>query len=194
MVTMEDIARRLGITKGTVSKAINGATDVSETTRKAVLEAAVELGYTKLPRTGTQERLCVFVENMAWEKPDDFGYDLIISFRKAAEPAGFPVDIVPLDVQTQRSSPYEEYMMSGHYRGAFFLGLTLMDPWMRDFRTSRTPAVLYDNWIRANPTVAHVGVNNYEAMELSVSRLQELGHRKIVSGRGTGLLRLSGPL
>ena len=40
---MDDIARELGITKGTVSKALSGAEDVSETTRKAVVEKAVEL-------------------------------------------------------------------------------------------------------------------------------------------------------
>ena len=42
-VTMDDIARALGITKGTVSKALSGAEDVSEATRKLVLEKAVEM-------------------------------------------------------------------------------------------------------------------------------------------------------
>ena len=42
MATMDDIARALGVTKGTVSKALSGAEDVGETTRKLVLEKAVE--------------------------------------------------------------------------------------------------------------------------------------------------------
>lgn len=56
MATMDDIAKRLGITKGTVSKALNGANDVSETMRRSVLETAVEMGYSRLPR-GTALRL-----------------------------------------------------------------------------------------------------------------------------------------
>ena len=50
MATMDDIAKRLGISKGTVSKAFSGAGDISEAMRRAVLETAVELGYTRLPR------------------------------------------------------------------------------------------------------------------------------------------------
>ena len=45
MPTINDIADKLGISKGTVSKALNGADDVSETLRKKVLETAVEIGY-----------------------------------------------------------------------------------------------------------------------------------------------------
>ena len=45
MATMDDIAKRLGISKGTVSKAFSGAGDISEAMRRAVLETAVELGH-----------------------------------------------------------------------------------------------------------------------------------------------------
>ena len=44
MARIEDIANKLNISKGTVSKALNGAPDVSETLRKAGQETAVEQG------------------------------------------------------------------------------------------------------------------------------------------------------
>ena len=47
MTTLQDIADRMGISKGTVSKALNGAPDISETLQTNVLETAVEMGYTK---------------------------------------------------------------------------------------------------------------------------------------------------
>lgn len=179
MATMEEIAKQLGITKGTVSKALSGAADVSETMRKSVLETAVELGYTRVSRTGEKKQLAVFVENMSYEKPEDFGWELITGFRKMAEPAGFSVDIIPLDVEKQRTMRYDEWMLSGGYIGAFILGVTLTDPWMEDFKTCRTPTVLYDNWIKSNPSITHVGIDNNEGMMLVVSRLKELGHSKI---------------
>ena len=40
MATMDDIAKRLGISKSTVSKAFSGAGDISEAMRRAVLETA----------------------------------------------------------------------------------------------------------------------------------------------------------
>ena len=124
MATLEDIARRLGIAKSTVSKALNGAGDVSEQTRRAVLEKAVEMGYTRTTR-GAAPRLAVFVTNMEYTHPTDFGYDIIIGFRKLAEPAGFQVEVIPLDIPTQENIRYDEYMILRNYRGALFLGRSL---------------------------------------------------------------------
>ncbi len=41
VATMDDIAKRLGISKGTVSKAFSGAGDVSEAMRRSVLELSL---------------------------------------------------------------------------------------------------------------------------------------------------------
>lgn len=179
MATMDDIAKRLGISKGTVSKALSGAEDVSETMRNTVLETAVEMGYNRISRNKNAQRICVFIENMAYEKPEDFGWDLITGFRKMAEPEGFQVDIIPLNVQEQKQRHYDEYMLFHGYKGALFLGLTLSDPWMRDFKTCHTPTVLYDNRIQYNPAVTHVGVDNNAGMDMAVSYLKSLGHTKI---------------
>ena len=59
MATIEDIAKKLNVSKGTVSKALNGAADVSETLRKSVLETAVELGYFRsLRKRGPSSCVC----------------------------------------------------------------------------------------------------------------------------------------
>jgi len=179
MATMQDIAKKLGVTKGTVSKAMRGAPDISETTRNAVLETAVELGYSRVVRDGETKRVCILAENMAWDKPEDFGWELVTGFRKMAEPAGFSVDVIPLSSAMEKEESYDTYMMRHSYLGAFFLGLSLSDPWMRDFQTCRTPAVLYDNRVKHNPAVTTVGIDNEEGMELAVSALKDLGHRKI---------------
>lgn len=175
MATMDDIAKRLGITKGTVSKALNGANDVSEAMRRSVLETAVELGYCRLPR-GSALKLCVFIENMAYEHPDDFGWDLVTGFRKMAEPDGFVVDIVPLTPIMQKGMRYDEFMLLKGYRGAFFLGMNFLDPWMQDLKTCRTPTVLLDNRTQYNPVVTQIGLDNDESMEIAILRLKELGH------------------
>ena len=178
MATLDDIARQLGVAKSTVSKALNGADDVSESTRRAVLEKAVEVGYSRALR-GATPRIAVFVTNMDYANPEDFGYDIVIGFRKLAEPAGYHVEIIPLDIPTQQSMHYDEYMILGNYRGGLFLGLSLLDPWLQDFATCRTPTVLYDNQVDGNPHVTYVGVDNAEGMEQAVDYLVSLGHRKI---------------
>lgn len=180
MATIQDIADKLGISKGTVSKALNGATDISETLQKQVLETAVEMGYTKLRRqNGPAKKLCILTENMEYEEEHQLGYEIILGFRQMAEPAGYEVDVVPVDEKLQKSSSYDAFMLQNNYLGAFVLGFSLTDFWMKDFQTSRTPTVLYDNYIISNPNMAYVGIDNNEGMELAVSHLKQLGHKNI---------------
>ena len=180
MVTLQDIADKVGVSKGTVSKALNGAPDVSEAMQKSVLETAIAMGYTKVRRMKTPtKKLCMLIENMEYEKIHHFGYDFIVGFKQLAEPAGFLVDVLPIDDKLQKSIPYDVFMLQNNYAGAFILGLTLNDPWMKDFKTCKTPTVLYDNYVKANPYVSSIGIDNTEGMELAVSHLKSLGHKNI---------------
>lgn len=179
MTTLDDIARTLGVSKSTVSKALSGAKDVSKAMRQAVLEKAVEMGYSRGARGTDMPKLAVFIMNMDYSKPEDFGYDLLMGFRQAAEPSGYQVELIPLTRQLQLDIHYDTYMVQNNYCGGFLLGLSLLDPWMKDFETCKTPAILYDNHVSTNPRVTQVGVDNAEGMELAVQYLKALGHRKI---------------
>lgn len=182
MTTIQDIADKLGISKSTVSKALNDAPDISETLRKQVLETAVALDYTKLRRyKKTKKRLCILIEkeNIEYEEPHHFAYDIVMGFRQLAEPAGFYVEIVPVDVKSQKNTPYDVFMLEHDYVGSFVLGFSLNDPWLDDFKNSHTPAVLFDNYVTGNPYTAYVGIDNDEGMELVLKHLTNLGHRKI---------------
>lgn len=179
MATLDDIARELGISKSTASKALSGAKDVSKAMRQTVLEKAVELGYSRIARSSQMPRLAVFITNMEYTKPEDFGYDLVVGFRKVAKPDGFQVDVIPLTQQMQEDLHYDTYMVKKNYCGSFFLGLSMQDPWMKDFETCKTPTVLYDNHVSTNPNVTYIGTNNQEGMDLAVDYLKSLGHTKI---------------
>ena len=178
MATLDDIARALSVSKSTVSKALNGAEDVSEAMRRSVLEKAVELGYSRLRRNDAP-RIAVFITNMDFANPEDFGYDILVGFRKLAEPAGYHVSIIQLGHALEESIRYDEYMMRGNYRGGLFLGLSLDHPWLKEFETCHTPTVLYDNCVRGIPYVTYVGADNVEGMNLAVEHLRQRGHQKI---------------
>ena len=180
MATLEDIAKALGLSKGTVSKALSGAKDVGSATRQAVMDKAVELGYSRLCQRGNGQKIALFITNMEYQRPDDFGYDLVCGFRKAAEPAGFRVEVIPLTIQMQLDISYDSYMLKGGYCGGLFLGLSLRDdPWMKDFESCTTATVLYDNHVSSNPHVTYIGTNNQEGMDIAIQYLKDLGHRKI---------------
>lgn len=179
MATINDIAAKLGISKSTVSKALNNATDVSEDMRRKILETAVEMGYINKRAQKKEHKICVLVENMEYDTPNQFGHDIVLGFKQKAEPEGWTVDVIPVTPEMQKMTPYNVYMMEYGYQAAFVLGFTLIDPWMKEFRTTHIPTVLYDNYIKGNPAVASVGCDNQEGFELAVKHLKELGHTKI---------------
>ncbi|MDO5418371.1 MAG: LacI family DNA-binding transcriptional regulator [Lachnospiraceae bacterium] len=179
MATINDIAKQLGISKSTVSKGLNHATDISEELRQKILETAAELGYANKKLKKSDKKLCIFIENMHWDTPHHFGYDIVRGFRQFAEADGWKVDIIPATIELQKLTPYTVFMIQNGYHASFVLGFTLLDPWMRDFGTCKIPTVLYDNYVKNNPFVASVGCDNQEGFELSVKHLHQLGHRKI---------------
>ena len=176
MITLNDIAAKLGITKSTVSKGLNNASDVSEELRRKILETAAEMGYTGHRNL---KKFCIFIENMEYTDPNQFGYEIIAGFKGMAGSDGWMVDVVPLNEEYQRTVTYQEAMAQGGWRGAFLLGFSLLDPWMEEFPTAQIPTVLYDNYIKENPHMASVGCDNSGGLEAAVRHLYDLGHRRI---------------
>lgn len=179
MATISDIAAKLGVSKSTVSKGLNDATDVSDEMKRRILETAVELGYVNKRLQKRERRLCIIIENMDCDTPNQFGHDIVLGFKQMAEPEGWTVDIVPMSMDFQRMTPYSVFMMQHGYQASFILGFSLLDPWMQEFGNVRIPTVLYDNYIKNNPHIASVGCDNQEGFELAVRHLMKLGHKKI---------------
>lgn len=180
MATIKDIADRLGISVSTVSKGLNGASDISESLRQTVLDTAVELGYTtKQMRGKTRRKLCIFVENMEYETPEQFGYDIILGFRQFAFREDYEVTVTPITPVFQATEKYDTYMLKNGYVGAFLLGLALQDDWMTQFQSTGIPTVLLDNNIKKNSSVSYIGTDSFEGIDDAIEHLVGLGHRRI---------------
>ena len=180
MTTIKDIAERLGVSSGTVSKGLNGAEDISEALRNKILETAVEMGYTKksLHRQDVR-KLCIFIENIDYYLEDDFGYDLLLGFRQAAFKENWDVEVIPVSHDFQIKRPYDPFMMGRNISGALLIGFELNDPWMEELAHTKVPTVLFDNYIRENPMCGSVGSDSDEGIGLAIDHLAALGHRKI---------------
>ena len=52
-VTIQDIAKTLGVSRNTVSKAINNSQGLAPATRQRILEKAIEMGYKQFSHVRT---------------------------------------------------------------------------------------------------------------------------------------------
>lgn len=186
MVTIKDIANRLGVSVSTVSKGLSGASDISEDLRQMVLDTAVEMGYkSKKIKKDENKKLCLFIENMDYETANQFGYEIILGFKQASFRDGWSVTITPVTPAFQLNEKYDTYMLKHGYSGGFLIGFALHDDWMRQLSFTSIPTVLFDNYIQKNPHVCYVGTDNYEGIESAVDYLYQLGHKKIAFLNGS---------
>ena len=186
MPTIKEIANKLGIAVSTVSKGLNGASDISADMRQHVLDTAVEMGYSpkKMKSTGTR-KVCIFIENMDYENIDQFGYEIIVGFKLSAARRHWDVTVVPTNLNMQSAEKFDTYMLKNGYSGAFLLGFTLHDDWVRQLSKTTVPTVLFDNYIEKNTHIGYVGTDNEEGIDLAVNHLHSLGHTRIAFLNGS---------
>lgn len=186
MATIKDIANRLGVSVSTVSKGLNGASDISDELRQMVLDTAVEMGYaTKKSKKVENRKLVVFVENMDYESAGSFGYEILLGFRQNAFRHNWDVTIHPVTPSFQLTEKYDTYLLKNGFCGAFLVGFALHDEWMKQLETTTMPTVLFDNYISSNPNVCYIGTDNYEGIDAAVHHLYTLGHKRIAFLNGS---------
>lgn len=186
MATIKDIADRLGISISTVSKGLNGASDVSNELRQVILDTAVEMGYTtKRMKKEEHKKLCVFVENMDYESSSQFGYDIILGFKQAAYRDNWNVTVLPINPVFQKQEKYDTFLLKNGYSGAFLVGFALQDEWMLQLESTNIPTALFDNFIKKNPNVAYIGTDSFEGIDAAIEHLAGLGHTRIAFLNGS---------
>src|SRR5665647_737652 len=185
VATIKDIAKKLGISVSSVSKGLSGASDVSEDTRQLILNTALEMGYvSRRNKTDSNARkVCIFVENMGYERIEQFGYEIIVGFRLAATEKQWDVDIVPIAMDRHFDYDYEEYMTKNNYSAGFLLGFSLHNDFLKQLACTNIPTVLLDNVVY-NKYVACVGIDNQQGIVCSVEHLAKLGHTAIAMMNG----------
>ncbi len=186
MATIKDIANRLGISVSTVSKGLNGASDISDELRQMVLDTAVEMGYsTKRSRKEENRKLCLLIENMEYSAIDEFGYDIVLGFKQNAFRHKWDVTVVPVTPALQMEEKYDTYLLKNGYCGAFLCGFALYDEWMQQLAHTTMPSVLLDNFIPNNQNVCCIGTDSYEGIGMAVNHLYTLGHKNIAFLNGS---------
>ena len=175
-VKAKDVADRMGISVSTIYKAFNGAEDINKETRAAILETSAEMGYTGRPRQAFSKRVCVFMGHMEAPHVTYYLYEVMIAFKQVAENYGYEVVIHSLDEDASLS--YNRMMEQGHFEGSLVLGPNDSSAFFSQLGQISYPTVLVDNYFESK-MVSCVTSDNLSGMEMVVSHLIKLGHKRI---------------
>jgi DNA-binding LacI/PurR family transcriptional regulator len=186
--TLDQVAARAGVGRGTVSRVINGSSQVSERTRETVLAAVSELGYVPnlaaralvTRRTDTIALVISEGEDRLFGEP--FFAAAVRGISAGVTDAGRQL-VLALTVGQGRDRPLERYLTRQHVDGVLLLSLHGDDPLPRQLAERGLPVVVggrpsggYDG--------AYVDVDNVGGAASGVAHLVERGRRRIATVAG----------
>jgi LacI family transcriptional regulator len=198
--TIVDIARKLGLSAMTVSRALNGNGEVSTKTRERVIACAAALGYhpNRWARSlVTRKSLIVGV--VIPDIAHSFFTEIVTGIEEVIEKAGYDILLCH-----SRSDPARERAEIEMLTGSRADGLIVAPVQPEDqpepfeeLRRREVPFVLVDRFF-AGEEFYRVGVDDRAAGRLATSYLLDLGHRSVAHIAGpsisTGSLRRRGYL
>lgn len=177
VASIEDVARRAGVSIATVSRALRGLPDVATATRDRVLSAAAELNYVASPfaarlasgRTTTVGLVVPFVNR--W-----FFAEVIAVVEHALRHAGFDLLLYNLGDEDGRSRFFEVMPMRKRVDGVLVASLVLDDAEFDALTELDRPVGLLG---LARPGFLSARIDDVAAARGAVDHLLGLGHRRI---------------
>lgn len=194
MVTIRMIAKKCGCSTATVSKALNGAPDVSAETAERIRTAASEMGYianaaARALKTSRSHNFGVLFEDATNSGlTHEFFSRILNSFKHRAEELGYDISFIS-DRLGGRDISYAEHARYRNCDGVLIASIEYTDPGVLELVNSGIPVVTID-YIFEN--CGSVQSDNLQGMHDLVTYIHSLGHRKIafIHGEDTAVSKL----
>jgi len=174
---LDDIAKYLGISKSTVSRAISGKGPVAEETKKRILEYTAEIGY--FPNAAARNLATTKTRNIAFAMPHDrysetlaFFIDCYFGVKKMAEESAYDVIIVDDALE-----PINRIISSRKADGVILTRDNLCHAALEKLASSGIPIVLTSSI--GSPAVIKVGYDEKSAYKNLTSHLIDLWQGRI---------------
>ena len=181
-VTIAEVAAAMGVTKGTVSRALNGHPDIAEATRLRAARTAERLGYRPLGpaqaiRTGRCRAVGLVIETAAHDAYRPFLAEFLAGLSEGAAVEGWTLTVA----SAPEGAALDTYrrLVSDRKADGFVLPRTRVeDPRVAMLRAAGVPFVLFGR--HGDPEgCAWYDIDMEAAMREGVRLLAERGHRRI---------------
>ncbi len=182
MVSMKDIALRCNVSVATVSKALNGYSDIGKKRREEILRTAKEMGYfpncsaRALKTNRTYNLGVLFSDNMKSGLTHDYFAAILDSFKVAAELRGYDITFTSMGMVANRRMSYYEHCRYRGLDGVVIANIDFTSPDAMELIGSDLPVVTIDAAFDNIPSVVS---DNVRGMKDLTQYVLSMGHRKI---------------
>lgn len=179
-VTLAEIAAEAGVSLATMSKVLNGRTDVAASTRARLEEHLNRHGYTR--RSAAQRT--DFVELVFHELEASWSMEVVSGVEEVAHAAGLSVVLTVSGDRHAPSSDWIDGVLRRRPVGVILVFSDIAAPYREKLRSRGIPFVIVDPAGDPSPDVPSVGSANWSGGLMATRHLIELGHRRIAAITG----------
>ena len=178
-VLVSDIAKKAGVSSGTVSNALNNRKGISEEKREDILKIAREMGYFK--KTTKENKVLRFVilnrsAHVVGDTP--FFSELIRGIETESSAQGFELLISHMTIEERHNVTVEDVLKQDLVDGIILLGTEMDVKDLAAFEHMIVPMVIVDTVFRSQD-YDFVAINNIDGTYEIVSQLIQKGHQAI---------------
>lgn len=181
MVTIKDIARKLGVSPSTVSKSLNDYSEIGRETAELVKQTAREMGY--MPNAAAQQLKTnrshnlgvLFVDDTRSGLTHEYFSVMLNGFKDQAERLGYDITFISKSIGKMPMS-YLEHCRRRNCDGVAIACVDFNDPTVLELMCSDIPAVTVDYTFDNRSSVLS---DNIQGMRDLVRYIHKMGHRRI---------------
>lgn len=182
-VTINDVADELGLSKGTVSRALNGYPDISEGTRNRVARMAERMGYAPLAhaqaiRTGRVRAIGIVLQIGEHDAQRPFLADFLAGVTTAASRERWTLTVATASTEDETLVTMGRLIDEKKADGFILPRTRSLDRRIDVLLQAQTPFVLWGRTGRPEGC-AWFDILGEDAMSEAVHRLHAVGHRRI---------------
>lgn len=178
-MSLEEVAKRAGVSTATVSRVLNNLDVVKPSTRARVLKAIAELNYhpnlhARTLAGGRSNTIGMIASNL--ENP--FFFDVFRALDSEARSHGYEVVVAHTDYDPERLVRAVRLMIGRRVAGLAVVVSEMDESLINELKAARTPCVFYDVG-KPQERMTNIRVNYRRGIERLVEYLHDLGHRRL---------------
>lgn len=181
MATIKEVAAKCGVSPATVSKALNGYSDIAIETAHRIRQAAAEMGYVPnmaartLKTNHTNNLGVLFIDKMRSGLGHEYFSSMLESFKVRAEEKGYDITFISQNLGGRKMS-YTEHCRYRGCDGVVIASVDFEDAQVLELVNSEIPIVTVDHVFDNRPAILS---DNVKGMEALVRHIYQCGHRRI---------------